>query len=95
MAEPTNPESSPSPWWRRVFLAPGVLLWGLPTAVTTAIWVHGSTAGWAWQNFLSTAFLVQLLVFFVAIGLIGGRMFGAVLARRGVPLERRDRPPSA
>jgi hypothetical protein len=69
--------------------APGVFWWGLPVAITSALWLQGSARGYHWKAYWSLEFLVRLLVglFF---GVIGGNAFGRTMKRHGADLAVLD-----
>ena len=82
-----------SPSWRSRFCAyvsaPGVFWWGLPVAITWAVWFHARTYGVQWRSFWSVEFFIVLAVAIV-FGVIGGNVFGRTMARYGVDLGALD-----
>ena len=74
------------PSWRSRFwayvTAPGVFWWGLPVAITCAVWFHAKTYGVQWRSFWSVEFLVVLAVA-VVFGVIGGHVFGRTMLGHG------------
>jgi hypothetical protein len=75
--------------WRSRFWAyvsaPGVFWWGLPAALTWAVAFHARTYGVQWRSFWSVEFSIILAVA-VVFGVIGGNVFGRIMARHGVDL---------
>ena len=61
--------------------------WGLPVAITFAVWTTWMSLGYRWSNLLTVEFLIRLSVALVVIGVFGGRSFAAGMRRFGVPLE--------
>ena len=70
--------------------APGVFWWGLPVAITWAVWFHARTVGVQWRSFWSLEFLIVLGVAVVFIGFIGGNAFGRLMKRQGADLDVLD-----
>ena len=73
---------------KRYLRAPGIVWWGLPTAIVFAVWTTWKSLGYSWRNLLTLDFLLYLIVSIVFIGVFGGRMFGATMRAFGIPLER-------
>jgi hypothetical protein len=83
------------PWYRRLWrltTSPGVLWFGLPTAIVSAAWMQFEAEGRAWSSLLSTSFLVRLIVWICLMGYVGGCMFTSLMRTAGLDIEApRDR----
>lgn len=60
----------------------GVLWWGLPTAIISAVWLHGKWYGFGLRGLWSIEFLFIVAGCIIFVGVLGGRMFGRTLARK-------------
>jgi hypothetical protein len=82
----------------RYLTAPGVIWWGLPTAIVGSVWLHGDRYGFGWSDFVSARFALRLAINLAVVGVLGGNLFGGLMAGAGLPLRRgpgeedRDRP---
>lgn len=72
----------------RYLTAPGVIWWGLPTAIVGSVWLHGDRYGFGWSEFWSARFALRLAINLVIVGVLGGHMFGGLMGRAGCPMRR-------
>jgi hypothetical protein len=59
----------------------GIVWWGLPVAIITAVMRHARDHGTAFAGFLTTDFAIQLGINVVITGLLGGSLFAWLLRR--------------
>ena len=76
---------------RAYLFAPGVIRWGLPVAITSTLWLHWREFGFSWASLWGAQFWIRLAVNVVITGIIGGNVFGYLMARGGLPLSRSRR----
>ena len=58
----------------------GVIWWGLPTGITTAILSHGYRQGYSYDSFMSATFFINLVACILAFT-GGGVLFGRYMWR--------------
>ena len=83
----------------RVLRSPGVVWWGIPTALGTTYLRVRRESGWSWTVLASAGFWVELVVALLVTGVLGGVAFEWTMTKAGFPpvssLNRDDHDPTA
>jgi hypothetical protein len=73
----------------RLVASPSVVWFGLPTAVTWAVWTEFDEYGYAWRALWSVRFVIRFGIALLVIGIGAGTFFGAAMRWAGFDAKNR------
>jgi hypothetical protein len=71
----------------RIIRSPGVVWWGIPTALLSTYWRVKRETGWSWGIVTSGGFWVDLVIVLLFTGVFGGLAFEWTMRKIGFPLR--------
>ena len=83
----------------RILRSPGVVWWGIPTALVTTYFRVRRETGWSWAIVTSAGFWLELVSSLLITGVLGGFAFEWTMTKAGFPpspgFTRDDHDPTA
>ena len=70
----------------RILSSPGVVWWGMPTALMTTYLRVRREGGWSWGVLKAGGFWIELVIALLVTGILGGLAFEWTMRKTGTPL---------